>query len=258
MGRCKGTPGRFMGCPAMIRIGCSGWNYRHWRGRFYPQELPVRRWYGHYAERFDTVEINASFYRLPKPETFAAWRDAAPAGFCYAVKAPRFITHMRKLKDAGESVERFLAHARHLMPALGPVLWQLPPRWHADTARLAEFLALLPPDITHVFEFRDPSWVTEAILEQLDRGGASFCTHDFPGLATPRWAAGRASYVRFHGHGGKYVGRYPEEVLAGWADWMRAQEKAGRSVWAYFNNDGDAHAVADALELRRLVEERRE
>jgi uncharacterized protein YecE (DUF72 family) len=238
----------------MIRIGCSGWTYRHWRGRFYPQEMPARQWYGFYARHFDTVEINNSHYRLPRPETFAAWRDAAPPGFCYAVKAPRFITHMRKLIDAGESVERFLGHARHLGPALGPILWQLPPRWHANAERLADFLALLPADLVHVFEFREPSWTTEAILAQLDAAGACFCAHDFPGLATPRRVAGKAAYVRFHGYGAKYIGRYPEAVLAGWAEWMRAQEAEGRAVWAFFNNDGEAHAIADALALKAMVE----
>ena len=238
----------------MIRIGCSGWNYRHWRGRFYPEGLPVKRWYAHYAGQFDTVEINNSFYRLPKAETFTAWADAAPDGFCYAVKAPRFITHMRKLKDTGESVDRFIGHARHLGPALGPILWQLPPRWHANVERLGAFLALLPRDLAHVFEFREPSWMTEPILAQLEAAGASFCVHDFPGLGTPRWAAGKAAYVRFHGHGGKYVGRYPEAVLADWAAWMRAQSAEGRTVWAFFNNDGEAHAIADALALKALMD----
>lgn len=237
----------------MIRIGCSGWNYRHWRGRFYPEGLPVKSWYAHYAAQFDTVEINNSFYRLPKPETFAAWADAAPPGFCYAVKAPRFITHMRKLKDAGESVGRFLDHARHLGGALGPILYQLPPRWNANPERLGEFLTLLPRDLAHVFEFRDRSWMSEEILALLDDAGAAFCVHDFSGLETPRWASGKLAYVRFHGAGGKYVGRYDAAALEDWAGWMRAQEAAGRAVWVYFNNDIDAHAIADALALNALL-----
>ena len=237
----------------MIRIGCSGWNYRHWRGLFYPEGLPVKRWFAHYAETFDTVEINASFYRLPAAETFAKWCDQAPPGFCYAVKAPRFITHMRKLKDCEPGMAEFLTRARHLQPALGPILYQLPPRWRFDRERLQSFLALLPKDLSHVFEFREPSWMTDEVLAILDAAGVGFCTHDFPGLATPSAATGRIAYIRFHGTGGKYWGRYSDDVLSEWADWMRAQDAAGRTVWAYFNNDIHGHAIEDAMALKRLV-----
>ena len=234
----------------MIRIGCSGWNYRHWRGDFYPEGVPVKRWFAHYAQAFDTVEINASFYRRPTAETFAKWRDQAPEGFCYAVKAPRLITHMRKLKECEESVAEFLARARHLRPALGPILYQLPPNWRFDRERLESFLALLPRDLTHVFEFREPSWLADEVLAILDAAGVGFCAHDFPGLATQRAATGNTAYVRFHGTSGKYWGRYSEEALRDWADWMRGQEAEGRAVWAYFNNDIHAHAIADATALK--------
>lgn len=237
----------------MIRIGCSGWNYRHWRGLFYPEGLPVKHWFAHYAAHFDTVEINASFYRRPAPETFAAWRDQAPPGFCYAVKAPRFITHMRKLKDCAPSIAEFLDRARNLQPALGPILYQLPPRWGFDRERLQDFLALLPKDLTHVFEFRDPSWLADEVLALLDDAGVGFCAHDFPGLATQRAATGEVAYVRFHGSTGKYWGRYSKDALAGWADWMRGQEAEGRTVWAYFNNDIHGHAIEDALALKRSL-----
>ncbi|GAO38970.1 hypothetical protein SCH01S_23_00100 [Sphingomonas changbaiensis NBRC 104936] len=234
----------------MIRIGCSGWNYRHWRGDFYPEGVPVKRWFAHYAQAFDTVEINASFYRRPTAETFAKWREQAPEGFCYAVKAPRFITHMRKLKECEESIAEFLARARHLRPALGPILYQLPPNWRFDRERLESFLALLPRDLTHVFEFREPSWLADEVLAILDAAGVGFCAHDFPGLATQRAATGNTAYVRFHGTSGKYWGRYSKEALRDWADWMRGQEAEGRAVWAYFNNDIHAHAIADATALK--------
>jgi uncharacterized protein YecE (DUF72 family) len=237
----------------MIRIGCSGWNYRHWRGVFYPEGLPVKRWFAHYAEAFDTVEVNASFYRLPTAETFAKWRDQAPPGFRYAIKAPRFITHMRKLKDCDDSIAEFLARARHPGPTLGPILYQLPPRWRFDRERLATFVALLPKDLNHVFEFREPSWLADEALAILDEAGVGFCAHDFPGLATQRAATGRAAYVRFHGASGKYLGRYSKGTLAGWAEWMRVQEAAGRTVWAYFNNDIHGDAIADAAVLKHLV-----
>lgn len=234
----------------IIRIGCSGWNYRHWRGTFYPDKLAAKRWFGFYAEQFDTVEINNSFYRLPKAETFAKWRDQAPAGFCYAVKANRFITQAKKLKDCAEPVARMVEPTRHLQPALGPILYQLPPSLGLDLERLEQFLALLPRDLTHAFEFRHKSWYVDATAELLDRFDAGFVIHDFPGIASPRWTTGRIAYLRFHGAKGKYWGRYAEATLLDWADWMAAQD---RPVWAYFNNDTDAAAIHDALTLKAMV-----
>lgn len=236
-----------------IRIGCSGWNYRHWRGIFYPQDLPAKRWFDHYAQTFDTVEINNSFYRLPPPDTFAKWRDQAPPGFVYAVKANRFITQARKLKDCAEPIARMMAPVRQLGRTLGPILYQLPPRFRINLARLEAFLSLLPKDLTHVFEFRDKSWLSDEAFALLDRHGASFCVHDMPGLVTPRVTAGPIAYVRFHGGEGKYWGRYADERLLSWADWMVGQARAGRDVWAYFNNDIEGHAVQDALTLRSMV-----
>lgn len=236
-----------------IHIGCSGWNYRHWRERFYPPKMPVRLWYEHYAATFSTVELNTSFYHLPKPETFEKWRDQAPPGFRYAVKAPRFITHMKKLKECTEPVDDFLSRARKLGTAIGPILYQLPPKWLCNPERLCEFIALLPRDLTHVFEFREMSWISEDILGLLDEEGMSFCVHDMPGSTTPRWASGPIAYIRFHGGEGKYWGRYSDEGLLGWTDWIVEQSRAGRDVWAYFNNDIDAHAIDDALTLRAMV-----
>ena len=236
-----------------IRIGCSGWIYRHWRERFYPPKAPQHRWFAHYAETFATVELNTSFYHLPKPETFTKWRDQAPASFRYAVKAPRFITHMKKLKECAEPVQEFLTRARNLGDSIGPILYQLPPRWAFNRERLEEFIALLPGDLDHVFEFREKSWLTGEVLALLDARRISFCAHDMPGLATPRWAAGPIAYVRFHGSEAKYWGRYSDEALLGWTDWIVAQTDAGRDVWCYFNNDIDAHAIHDALTLRAMV-----
>ena len=236
-----------------INVGCSGWNYRHWRGLFYPGKLPVKDWFRFYAEQFDTVEINNSFYRLPKAETFDKWRDQAPPGFIYAVKANRFLTQAKKLKDCAEPVARMMAPVRHLGPTLGPILYQLPPNLRFNLPRLEEFLSLLPRELTHVFEFRDPSWYVRDTLDLLERYGASFCCHDMAGSISERWGVGPAAYVRFHGAGGKYWGRYADETLLGWADWMGEQAQRGRTVWAYFNNDTDAHAIADALTLKAMV-----
>jgi uncharacterized protein YecE (DUF72 family) len=236
-----------------IRVGCSGWNYKHWRGAFYPDKLPVKRWFEHYSATFDTVEINNSFYMLPSADTFGKWRDQAPPGFCYAVKANRFITQAKKLKDCAEPLQRMLTPMRQLGDRLGPILFQLPPRFRLNLDRLAEFIDLLPTELTHVFEFRDTSWYTDEVLALLDARGVSFCVHDMPGSASPRWAAGPIAYVRFHGGEGKYWGRYSEEGLLDWSDWIVAQAKGGRKVWCYFNNDMFAHAIDDALTLRAII-----
>jgi uncharacterized protein YecE (DUF72 family) len=238
-----------------IRIGCSGWNYKHWRGPFYPDGLAMKHWFAHYAAAFDTVEINNSHYRLPEAAVFAAWRDAAPPGFVYAVKASRFLTHHKKLKDPDEPIERLLGRARHLGPTLGPLLYQLPPRWRLDLDRLRGFVERLPRDVVHVMEFRDPSWMTDPVFALLDAHGIGFCTHDMPGLEVPRAAVGPVAYVRFHGTAGKYVGRYSEAVLADWLAWMQAQAADGREVYAYFNNDIHGHAIDDALALKRLADQ---
>jgi uncharacterized protein YecE (DUF72 family) len=236
-----------------IRIGCSGWNYRHWRERFYPKGLPQRLWFDFYAGHFDTVEINNSFYRLPKAETFEAWRAQAPPGFCYAVKANRFLTQAKKLKDCAEPLARMMRPFRALGDRLGPVLYQLPPRFRINLDRLEEFLELAPADVTNVFEFRDPSWYSDETRALLERYGASFCVHDMPGSATERIAVGRAAYVRLHGSAGKYWGRYPDKALLDWTDWLVEQARVGRTVWCYFNNDIEAHAIQDARTLKTMV-----
>ena len=233
-----------------IHVGCSGWVYRHWKGRFYPEGLPQKRWFERYAEEFDTVEINNSFYRLPPAETFDKWHDQVPAGFRYAVKANRFITHMKKLKDCTEALDTFIDRARRLKSFLGPILYQLPPSLHKDLARLDAFLKLLPRSIEHVVEFRHRSWYDEDVLALLDGHGVGFVTHDLVGLKTPRWASGCTAYVRFHGTGGKYRGRYSDAQIGDWAEWLLEQRAQGRSAWAYFNNDIGGDAIEDARNLK--------
>ena len=236
-----------------IHVGCSGWVYKHWRGIFYPEGLPQRLWFSRYAEDFDTVEINASFYRLPLGSTFEGWREKAPPGFRYAVKVNRFITHMKKLVDCEEPLETFIALARSLGETLGPLLYQLPPSLHKDLPRLESFLERLPKDLEHVIEFRHKSWYDEEVLALLDRDGIGFVSHDLKGRISPRWASGKAAYVRFHGAKGKYWGRYSDETLLDWADWIIDQSRSGRSVWCYFNNDIHGHAIHDARTLKSMV-----
>ena len=236
------------------RIGCSGWEYKHWQGGFYPSELPRGRWFEHYAATFDTVEINNSFYRLPERATFAAWARRAPLCFEFAVKASRFLTHMKKLKDPEEPLDRLFTRMRALGRHLGPVLYQLPPGWKVNVERFEHFLGVLPRDARHVVEFRDPSWYDRRIEALMERFRVSLCLHDMTSSATGRKRVGPLVYVRFHGATTKYGGGYSEERLRSWADWLNVQRDEGSDVYAYFNNDVGGHAPRDAVTLRRLVE----
>ena len=251
--------------PPAFRIGCSGWNYKHWRGNFYPEELPAREWFAHYSRVFDTVEINNTFYRLPESATFAAWRDRAPKNFLFAIKASRFITHLKRLRDPEEPVTRLFERACQLQERLGPVLYQLPANFHCDVARLDDFLAVLPRTlgeiggtparhaIRHVFEFRHPSWYVEETHAVLRAHGAVMCLHDKAGSAVFEPLDTAFLYVRFHGPGGRYFGRYDARRIAQWADLLSEQWRAGRDVFAYFNNDPEGMAVINAQELRERM-----
>ena len=236
------------------RVGCSGWQYRHWRGTFYPPDLPLTKWFDHYASVFDTVEINNSFYRLPERATFASWARRAPLAFEFSVKASRFLTHMKKLKDPEEPIERLFSRMRALGTHLGPVLYQLPPGWKRDVERFAAFLDVLPRDARHVIEFRDTSWYSPDVFRLMERRGVAVCLHDMPGSAAERSRVGPFVYVRFHGAGLRYGGAYSADCLRGWAAWLDAQLEEGSDVYAYFNNDSGGHAPRDALALRRLME----
>jgi uncharacterized protein YecE (DUF72 family) len=216
--------------------------------------VPLSRWFEHYAKTFDTVEINNSFYRLPERATFAAWAERAPGGFEFAVKASRFLTHMKKLKDPEEPLQRLFDRARALGPHLGPMLYQLPPGWKVDHDRFRHFLSVLPADARHVVEFRDPTWYDPEILTLMARRRVALCLHDMRGSATPRERVGPFVYVRFHGATSKYGGGYPEERLCSWADWLNGQRDEGCDVYAYFNNDIGGHAPRDAVTLRRVLE----
>jgi uncharacterized protein YecE (DUF72 family) len=236
-----------------FRIGTSGWNYDHWRGRFYPRELPASRWFEYYSKVFDTVEINNTFYQLPAAKTFDHWREQAPLTFVYAVKANRFLTHMKKLKDPAQPLRRFFSRARRLREHLGPILYQLPPNWKRNVERLGKFCDVLPGDLTHVFEFRDSDWLAGETFATLESHGACLCVHDLLDRH-PRRVTGPAAYVRFHGSGQLYSGRYPRDQLRRWADWMRDVASHDRRVFAYFNNDAEGNAVRDAMALRKLLQ----
>ncbi len=236
-----GTSGR-------ARVGCSGWQYRDWRGPVYPPGLPQRRWFEHYATLFDTVELDSTFYRLPSEDTVRRWRDAAPPGFVYAMKLGAFGTHRMKLRDAGRWLPNHRARAELLGATLGPTLVQLPPHWHRDPARLEEFFSVAPATMRWAVEVRDPTWLHDDVYTVLERHGAALCLHDLlprhPALLTARW-----TYVRFHGPRAgtaPYAGRYGGARLWRWAERLAGWLADGVDVYAYFNNDIGGHAVADA------------
>jgi uncharacterized protein YecE (DUF72 family) len=216
--------------------------------------VPKSRWFEYYAARFDTVETNNTFYRLPEQSTFAAWAARAPSRFTFAVKASRFLTHMKKLKDPEEPLFRLFDRMRPLKKHLGPVLYQLPPGWKLDRARLEHFLQALPNGVRHVLEFRDPSWYADDVKAMLERHAVSLCLHDMRGSATGRERVGPIVYVRFHGASGHYNGGYSDDRLRGWAEWLDSQRAQGVDVYAYFNNDVGGHAPRDAVTLRRFME----
>jgi uncharacterized protein YecE (DUF72 family) len=233
-----------------LRIGCSGWNYKSWTGAFYPSGLAASKWLPYYAERFDTVEINNTFYRLPEAQTFANWRSQVPAGFLFAVKASRFLTHMKRLRDPQEPIERLFSRVDALGRCLGPVLYQLPGNLHFDLPLLDAFLRALPQRIQHVVEFRHASWYVDATFECLERHGASLCLHDKEGSEIAEPFVGRCMYVRFHGTSGRYYGSYSDLTLRAWAKRLVARWRDGVDVYAYFNNDPEAVATQNADTLR--------
>ncbi|MDI6874549.1 DUF72 domain-containing protein [Candidatus Solincola sp.] len=239
---------------AELRVGTSGWHYAHWRGVFYPIQLPTREWLGFYASHFDTVEINNSFYRLPALETFAVWRDAVPEGFLFAVKANRFITHVKRLRDPREALTNFFRNMDGLREKTGPILFQLPPRWKADPERLRGFIRALPPGYRYVFEFRDPSWFAPEIYRILEDGGCALCSASSPSFPEARVETADFAFFRFHGGKVLYGSKYSTEELAEWADYARRLLKEGMDVYAYFNNDAFGYAVEDALAFRTLVQ----
>jgi uncharacterized protein YecE (DUF72 family) len=247
-----------------LRIGCSGWNYASWKNRFYPAGLPAADWLDYYTRQFDTVEVNNTFYRLPTPASFARWRDSTPDGFIMAVKASRYLTHLKRLREPEEPLQRFFDHASSLGRRLGPVLFQLPGNFRLDLPRLEGLLRLLPDGIrvdddqathpvAHVVEFRDPSWYVDDTFALLAEHGVSLCLHDKSGSAIDGPAVGPIAYVRFHGTSGRYHGSYSAAALEHWADRLVSDWKAGRDVYAYFNNDPEAVATMNARDLRARV-----
>lgn len=237
-----------------IWIGTSGWHYDHWRGPFYPTEMPAAEMLSFYARTFRTVELNNSFYRLPSREAFAAWRRQTPSGFLFSVKASRFITHMKKLKDPVDSLKLLFERAAPLGGKLGPILFQLPPGWKLNLDRFRAFLAALPPRHRYFFEFRNETWFSDEVVNLLERRRTGFCIYQIAGRTSPLVVTGPAAYVRLHGPTEKaYQGGYTDADLRSWAARAERWRREGKDVYVYFDNDQIGHAVEDARRLVRLM-----
>ncbi|RLA90112.1 MAG: DUF72 domain-containing protein [Deltaproteobacteria bacterium] len=236
-----------------IHIGTSGWHYQHWQGPFYPPALAPPNFLDYYAQYFQTAEINNTFYQLPSEATLAGWADKVPEGFIFAVKASRYITHMKKLKDAARTLAPLLERVNILGNKLGPILFQLPPRWHCNLERLHDFLAVLPSDRRYAIEFRDPSWLTEKTYEALAAHQVAFCIYDFAGRQTPKAVTADLIYLRLHGPAGPYQGCYDTPFLAGWAGAFAAWAAQGKEIFCYFDNDEAGYAVQNAWRLQQMI-----
>lgn len=235
---------------AKILIGTSGFQYKHWKGDFYPKELAVKDWFEHYIKHFDTVEINNTFYKMADASTFEEWKKAAPENFCYAIKYSRFATHRKKLKDPQGHVSYFMDRASHLGNYLGPVLVQLPPNWKKNIERLKEFLEETPGGIRWAVEIRDPDWLSDELYELLRQYNAALVIHDIipnhPRIVTADW-----TYLRFHGQ--NYSGSYSDKEIGKIADDITEHSESGRDVYLYFNNDLGGHAIRNALSLKEKL-----
>jgi uncharacterized protein YecE (DUF72 family) len=237
----------------MFLVGTSGWQYDDWRGRFYPKDLPKARWLAYFSQAFPTVEVNNTFYRLPGPETFTRWRGESANGFVVTIKASRFITHIRRLRDCRDPLRLLWSRCEALGPKLGPVLFQLPPRFPVEPERLRTFCRFLPGGMRAAFEFRDRSWETDAVFEILDQAGAAFVWADSPGAKIPDVTTGGWVYVRFH-KGGRVRPGYSREKLRQWAERLAAAD--GTDVFVYFNNDTGGAAIRDARTLTSQLDKR--
>jgi uncharacterized protein YecE (DUF72 family) len=236
-----------------VFIGTSGWQYRDWRGPFYPAKLPLDHWLESYADRFATVESNNAFYRLPERRTFEAWAERTPADFVMAVKVSRYLTHIKRLREPAEPVARFVGRVTGLGPKLGPVLLQLPPQLQCDRDLLAATLDRFPDEFRVAVEFRHESWFRDEIRQLLVDRGAALCLADRRGVLGETWRTTDWTYLRFHQGRARPRPTYGRAALAAWADRLAAGWSPGEDCYVYFNNDHRAAAPRDAARFARLV-----
>lgn len=241
-----------------IRIGTSGWQYRHWKKSFYPEDLRRTDWLGYYAGIFNSVEVNSSFYRLPEAHVIQQWGECTPEGFLFAVKAPRTITHFKKLKNCEQQLDTMMARLEAFGARLGPVLFQLPPRWRCNPRRLADFLAMLPRDGRYAFEFRDPSWHCEEVYAMLGEYRTAFCIYDLDGQMTPLETPGDFVYLRLHGPRSAYTGNYRAQALRTWFGRALGWQRKNKEVYVYFDNDARAYSAKNARRMLAMMQDKTE
>jgi uncharacterized protein YecE (DUF72 family) len=239
--------------PARVCIGTSGWHYRHWKGCFYPEELPSAGWLPYYAGLFHSVEVNNSFYHLPPEDSLDQWRDAVPDDFVFSVKASRYISHMKKLKDPSTTLPPFLERVTLLGDKLGPILIQLPSHWHLDILRLRDFLQSLDDRYRYAFEFRDPGWFDDRVYAALAEHQAAFCIFDLNRQLSPLEVTADFVYVRLHGPDGPYQGCYDNRALSRWVKRIRDWQDSGKPVHCYFDNDEKGYAPQNALTMQQML-----
>jgi uncharacterized protein YecE (DUF72 family) len=236
-----------------VHIGTSGWYYDHWEGPFYPKGMAKKDYLEFYSRNFHTAEINNSFYQMPQKKSLRRWRDTVPESFVFSVKASQYITHMKKLKDPEKPVSKFLRQVEVLEGKMGPILFQLPPRWKVNLERLDSFLKALPSDFRYAIEFRDSSWCQEQVYELLSQKGVSFCIYDLDRRQSPREVTADFVYIRLHGPDGAYKGKYDSQSLSGWAGAISAWLRNEKEVFCYFDNDQSGYATQNALALNHMM-----
>ena len=236
-----------------IKIGTSGWHYDHWRGPFYPEDLPAKKMLEFYIQHFDTVELNNSFYQLPKPSALKDWRDSVPKDFLFAAKASRFITHMKKLKDPKKPLRKVIPRLEYLKEKLGPILFQLPGGWNYNPDRLEEFLKALPTNHRYAFEFRNHTWHNDGVYELLRKHNCAFVIYELDHFTSPAEITADFAYLRLHGPAGKYQGNYTTKKLTTWANLIKKLRRKTKQVYVYFDNDQAGYAAKNAIKLKELL-----
>ncbi|MFQ6618485.1 MAG: DUF72 domain-containing protein [Fidelibacterota bacterium] len=236
-----------------IHIGTSGFSYKGWVGIFYPPSVHPGKWLEFYSRHFSTVEMNSTFYHLPKPVTMENWRLRVPENFVFSLKASRFLTHQKKLSDPEEPLQNFLDLAVLMKEKLGCIIYQLPPGLKSDTGLLEHFLSILPKNLEHTIEFRNNDWHRKEVKSMLEKYNVSFCINDFRGIDCPEWVTSDVVYIRRHGPGGYYQGSYTDEMLKDLSFSIEKYLKEGKKVYTYFNNDIGGCAIENARTLRKFL-----
>jgi uncharacterized protein YecE (DUF72 family) len=236
-----------------IHIGTSGWRYEHWRGSFYPKSLSTDKMLAYYSQHLQSVEIKSSFHQLPQKDTFLTWRNTCHPKFKFTIKAHRYITHIKMLKDAIKTLSLMLERIKILEFNLGPILFELPSRWRFNVNRLDEFLDQIPNHYNYAFEFRDPSWYNSKTYKILSKHGASFCIYDLAGHQSPKEITADFVYIRLHGPQGSSGGKYDNNSLIEWANTFYSWAHEGKEIFCYFDNDESGYAVSNALKLHKMI-----